>query len=278
MNRDGVVIGLSGGLDSAVIVKLCVLAVGKKNVKVLILPEKDSNKLNIQDALNYAKLLGVKYKKINITPFEKKFRLYHSFILNCIPLLRSQRNRLTEKMNAYYEKKTGTNFFESSLAGIRGKKFSKYLRKVNAYYRVKHRIRMLLLYKYAELENRMVVGAANKTEKMIGFFVKHGCDHASDIMPILNLYKTQVRLLAKYLDIPSIFLDKQPSPDIVPGVIDERVIGIKYELLDKILFLIENKKSNDEISDVLDIDESKVDYVKSLLDKSEHMRKVYDMI
>jgi len=137
---------------------------------------------------------------------------------------------------------------------------------------------MLLLYKYAELENRMVVGAANKTEKMIGFFVKHGCDHASDIMPILNLYKTQVRLLAKYLDIPSIFLDKQPSPDIVPGVIDERVIGIKYELLDKILFLIENKKSNDEISDVLDIDESKVDYVKSLLDKSEHMRKVYDMI
>ena len=106
LNRDGVVIGLSGGLDSAVIVKLCVLAVGKKNVKVLILPEKDSNKLNIQDALNYAKLLGVKYKKINITPFEKKFRLYHSFILNCIPLLRSQRNRLTEKMNAYYEKKT----------------------------------------------------------------------------------------------------------------------------------------------------------------------------
>ncbi|HJO95826.1 MAG TPA: NAD(+) synthase [Victivallales bacterium] len=277
LDRDGLLLGLSGGLDSAVIAKLCVMAEGKENVKALILPEKDSGKKNISDAVDYAKELGIKYKKINITPFVKKFGLYRSFFLNNLPLLRSQRNNLMEKLNNKFEKKTGVSPFESGLCGIRSDKYANFLKKANAYFRVKHRIRMLLLYKYAELENRMVVGAANKTEKMIGFFVKHGCDHATDIMPILGLYKAQVKILAQRLHLPQKFTQKDPSPDIMPGMTDEKLIGMEYDLLDRILYLIEKEEKTESISSQLDCDIKKVSLVNSLVNKSHHMREVYDL-
>jgi len=98
---------------------------------------------------------------------------------------------------------------------------------------------MVLLYLNGELENRLVVGAANKTEYRIGFFVKHGCDDDADIMPILGLYKTQVRELARYLNVPADIREKPPSPDIIPGITDEEAIGIPYEELDLTLMAIE---------------------------------------
>ncbi|MDI3473747.1 MAG: synthase [Candidatus Woesearchaeota archaeon] len=134
---------------------------------------------------------------------------------------------------------------------------------------------MVLLHLYGELENRLIVGAANKTEYKIGFFVKHGCDDAADIMPIINLYKTQVRELAKYLKIPSKILEKAPSPDILPGLNDEETIGLSYESLDMILLALEKGWQSSEISDSLQIDNKKVEYVKNLIKKSEHMRQVY---
>jgi NAD+ synthase len=175
----------------------------------------------------------------------------------------------------FYERRTGENPFSTSVTGLKGKEFSSYISKGNAYYRMKHRLRMVLLYYYGELENRLIVGAANKSEYQIGYFVKHGCDDAADIMPLLNLYKTQVRDLARYLDVPPRIIEKPPSPDIIPGVIDEEAIGLPYEKLDFILLALEKKLEVREIAEALDIDGKRVQYVKNLVRKSEHMRKIY---
>ena len=134
---------------------------------------------------------------------------------------------------------------------------------------------MVLLYLYGELENKLVVGAANKSEYQIGYFVKHGCDDATDIMPLLNLYKTQVRELARYLNISSRIIEKPPSPDIIPGIVDEEAIGIPYEKLDLILLALEKGWEIVEIAQTLEIEEKKVINVKNLIQKSEHMRKLY---
>ena len=135
--------------------------------------------------------------------------------------------------------------------------------------------RMLLLYLYGELENKLVVGAANKSEYKIGFFVKHGCDAATDVMPLLNLYKTQVRELAQYLNIPSKIIENPPSPDIIPGLTDEKAITISYEKLDLILLALENGWEIPEIANAWGIKEKQIIDVKILIQKSEHMRKIY---
>ena len=134
---------------------------------------------------------------------------------------------------------------------------------------------MMLIYFYAELENKLVVGATNRSEHEIGFFVKHGCDDAADVMPLLNLYKTQVRELARYLNIPLGIIEKLPSPDIIPGITDEQAIGIPYEKLDSILLALEKGWENFEIAKVLEVEEKRVVYVKNLVKRSEHMRKLY---
>ena len=121
---------------------------------------------------------------------------------------------------------------------------------------------MILLYLYGELENKLVVGAANKSEYKIGFFVKHGCDDAVDIMPLLNLYKTQVRELARYLKIPSRIIKKPPSPDIIPGICDEEAIKISYEKMDLILLALEKGWEINDIAKVLAIEKDKVIDIK----------------
>ena len=79
---------------------------------------------------------------------------------------------------------------------------------------------MVLIYYHAEQQNRSVIGSVNKTEQKIGFFVKFGCDHLADFMPIVSLYKTQVIQLANYLHVPEKIIKKAPSPDLLPGLDD----------------------------------------------------------
>jgi NAD+ synthase len=147
-----------------------------------------------------------------------------------------------------------------------------------AYYRAKHRLRMLLLYLFGERDNRLVVGAANKSEYMVGFFVKYGIDASTDIMPIMGLYKTQVIELARHLGIPTHIINKQPSPDLIPGLVDENAIGLPYSKMDLILLAIEKGWSDEEMTQVLskaDITFNNILYVRDLMKQSEHMRTVY---
>ncbi len=275
LERSGTILGLSGGIDSAVVASLCKRAVGPENTLALIMPEKDSEKEHIRDAVNFARELNIEFELIDISKYIKSFGAYKLFTLNKLPLSKKLKRIFVRKAYDFYEKKTGKPPFLSSISGFEGKEFASYLKKTNAYYRIKHRIRMLLLYMYAELENKLVVGAANKSEYKIGFFVKYGCDDNADIMPLLNLYKTQVRELAVYLNIPFRIIKKPPSPDIIPGITDEIATGVPYEKLDLVLLALEKGWRNSRIAEVLELEEKKIIYVKNLIEKSEHMRKVY---
>jgi len=276
IEREGAILGLSGGIDSAVIVALCVRALGPKKTLALIMPEKDSKKGHTENALNFAGELGIEVKLIDITPYLEELGVYKLFPLDKLLSLGKLKGALVKKAYRFYERKTGKIPFLESLSGFKDKEFNSYLAKGNAYYRAKHRLRMLLLYLYGEMENRLVVGAANKSEYKIGYFVKHGCDDATDIMPLLNLYKTQVRELAQYLNIPTRIIEKPPSPDVMPGLTDdEEVMKISYEKMDLILLALEKDWKLSDIAKTLEIEENEVIYIKNLIQKSEHMRKIY---
>ena len=276
LEREGVIFGLSGGIDSAVIAALCVRALGPKKTFALIMPEKDSKKEHTEDALSFARELGIEAKLLDITPYLEELGIYKLFPLDKILSLGKLKGTLVRKAYRFYERKTGKLPFLESLSGFRDKEFNSYLAKGNAYYRAKHRLRMMLLYLYAELENRLVVGTANKSEYKIGYFVKHGCDDATDIMSLLNLYKTQVRELACYLNIPARIIGKPPSPDVMPGLTDdEEVIRISYEKMDLILLALEKGWRLSDIVKTLKVEEDEVIYIKKLIHKSEHMRKIF---
>ena len=276
LEREGIILGLSGGIDSAVIAALCVRALGPEKTFALIMPEKDSKKEHIKDALNFAQELGIEAKLINITPYLEELGVYKLFPMDKLLSSGKLKGALVRKAYHFYERKTGKLPFLESLSGFKDKEYSSYLAKGNAYCRVKHRLRMILLYLYGEMENRLVVGAANKSEYKIGYFVKHGCDDAVDIMPLLNLYKTQVRELAQYLNIPTRIIKKPPSPDIMPGIIDdEEVISISYEELDLILLALEKGWKVSDVVKTLGVEEDEVIYIKNLKKRSEHMRKIY---
>jgi NAD+ synthase len=201
--------------------------------------------------------------------------IYKLFALGKLPFSGKSRGLLIKKAYDFYQKKTGETPFSASILGFKDKEFGSYLRKASAYYRMKHRLRMIILYLHAELENRLVVGAANNTEYKIGFLVKYGCDDAVDIMPILGLHKTQVRELARFLGVPSKIVNKAPSPDVIPGIVDEDAIGIPYEKLDLILLALEKGWDNDTIAAVLKVGTEKAEYVRNLAQRSEHMRQLY---
>ncbi len=99
---------------------------------------------------------------------------------------------------------------------------------------IKPRLRMVTLYYFANRLGYLVVGASNRSELSVGYFTKHG-DGGSDLMPLGNLVKSQVRDLARYLDIPAEIIDKPPSAGLWEGQTDEGELGLSYSELDRYL-------------------------------------------
>jgi len=92
-------------------------------------------------------------------------------------------------------------------------------------------------------------------------------------MPVISFYKTQIFNLARYLNLPSYVIEKSPSPDLIPGIIDEDMLGVSYEKLDLILFGIENNYSLDKIMSISNAEEADESRVKEIVEKSEYLRK-----
>lgn len=109
------------------------------------------------------------------------------------------------------------------------------------------RVRMIAIFDYAKNKDTLVVGTENKSEHYLGYFTRFG-DEASDIEPLAGLYKTQVRQMARELNLPDIFLQKKPSADLWLDQSDEQELGFSYELADQVLaYLIDQKISSAEI-------------------------------
>lgn len=138
---------------------------------------------------------------------------------------------------------------------------------------VKPRIRMTILYYHANSLNRLVVGTGNKSELLIGYYTKYG-DGGVDLLPIGDLYKTQVRWLAEYLGVPKGIIQKVPTAGLWTGQTDEGEIGVKYDMLDLILYgLVERRMKPKEIAKQLEIPVDTVSRILVMTQKSEHKRQ-----
>ncbi|MGE5862723.1 MAG: NAD+ synthase [Nitrososphaerales archaeon] len=222
-NYQGVVLGLSGGIDSSVALYLATKALGNNKVLGLILPDKKvSKRSDIDDAIELSQKVGINYHIIDITEIKQKY-------MDILPLEKISIGNLTA------------------------------------------RIRMNFIYYYANIEHKLVLGTSDKSELMIGYFTKFG-DGAADILPLADIYKTEVRELAKYLNLPKKILLKKSSPSLWKDQTAEDEIGMEYEKIDTILKNLAENISENANKDLLKkgIDKNDMLFVKNLLLKNKH--------
>ena len=183
------VIGVSGGVDSALSCVLTARALGPKNVLALFMPYASTTSESRQHAQIIIEQSGVDSETVEITPMVD-------------PLL----SEISE--------------------GER-------IRRGN----IMARMRMIILYDRSTAFKGLVVGTGNKTEILLGYSTLYG-DSACAINPLGDLYKTQVRQLARALEIPAEIIEKPPSADLWAGQTDEDELGFTYEQVDRLLVLI----------------------------------------
>lgn len=133
------------------------------------------------------------------------------------------------------------------------------------------RQRMVVLYDQSALLKALVLGCGNKTEILLGYCTLYG-DTACAMIPLGDLYKTQVRALAKYLGVPEQIILKTPTADLWPGQSDEGEMGFTYENVDKLLyFMIEKRYTLEELK-ALGFDESFINQVTDRIKKNRYKR------
>lgn len=270
LRKKGIVVGLSGGVDSSVVLALCTKALGNKKVIALMLPEKDSS----PDSLRLAKIvsdkLNVSYFVENITESLKALGCY------------SRRDEAVKKIfpeyNDMYKMKITVskdsmgkgvlNLFNLSVISPEGTEKIKripadeYLQIVAAS-NLKQRCRMSMLYFYAEKNNYCVAGTGNKNEYQQGFFVKNG-DGGVDIMPIGHLFKSQVYQLAEYLGIPEEILKRTPTSDTYSAeqTQEEFFFKVPFKISDPIALGMEMNVPVETIAAALELD---LNFVKNVV-------------
>jgi NAD+ synthase len=137
----------------------------------------------------------------------------------------------------------------------------------------KARSRMLVLYAEAQKRGFLVCGTGNKSELLTGYFTKHG-DGGVDLQPIGDLYKTQVRALARYLKVPKPILDKPPSAGLHPGQTDEGDMGMSYADLDAILRGMELNHGEEVIVRKTGLSLALVRKVDRMMRRTEHKQRL----
>ncbi|MGC8784684.1 MAG: NAD(+) synthase [Armatimonadota bacterium] len=268
--REGVVVGLSGGIDSAVVAVLAARALGAERVLGLSLPERDSAPESKRLARQLARSLGIRYRTVGLTLPLALLGVYWQVPLWLVPGRRLKAKAVLRYYRQFHEAlPEGETPFSAVMLGTRSLS-APWLNQTVAYHRVKVRLRMTVLYYYAERFNLLVAGTANKTELATGFFVKYG-DAAADIAPLAHLYKTQVRTLARYLDVPEPIIARPPSPDLLPGLTDELAIGLDYTTLDRVLWRLERGANAEAVAAELGLSPEQVRYVQTLTERARRL-------
>jgi NAD+ synthase len=231
----GVVVGMSGGVDSALTAALCVRALGPENVFGLMLPLSFTPSQDTDHAVKHAKQMEVRYE---IVPIDMITR---SFFKELKANMKDQRSKV-------------------AIGNVRA------------------RTRMVVLYYYANLHNALVAGTGDKSEDLIGFFTKYG-DGGVDFLPISHLYKTQVRDMARYLEVPEEIAGKPASPQLHPGHQATDEIPIGYEEMDPILVgLVDKNMEPEDVAAATGVSIDTVNLIVKKMKTSEHKRKYPPMV
>lgn len=267
--RGGAVVGLSGGVDSAVVGELCVRALGKERVLGLLLPEKESNPLSLEYGKKQAEKMGINYLQVDITPFLERLGLYqerNSVIRDIFPEF-DDTFRFQVTLPQDLLERDRINYHILTIEDRDGNRKSRRLSgkewlRISACQNMKQRVRMILLYHYAESYNYLVAGTTNKTEAIQGFYVKYG-DGGVDIEPIAHLYKTQVYQLARHLGVIEEIIHRVPSPDTysLPVSDKEFYFCLDYELLDLLLYSYQNRIPFEQVVESLNLSNEQVERV-----------------
>ncbi len=200
LNRVGfqkTLMGLSGGIDSAVSLYLSAKAVGPENVLAVRMPFKTSPPETLNDAQMMIDDLGVQSMTVDITP-------------------------MVDPLINYYD----------DMSKIRAGN-------------IMARMRMIVLYDQSVAFNGLVMGTSNKSEMLLGYTTIFG-DSAAALQPLGDLYKTQVRQLARHLGVPDNVIDKAPSADLWDGQTDEGELGFTYAEVDQLLYLLVDQRYRPE--------------------------------
>ena len=263
--KKGIVIGLSGGIDSAVTAALCVKAIGPENVLGLILPEKESDENSQKLAELLAQTLKIKTVNKDISNILDLFGVYENKekIVKKIFVNFNHKCKYRIAVPSKTEENSGIPFLEieDDKNVIHKLKISldDFLN-LTASTSIKHRTRMIMLYYYAEKNDFLVTGTTNKTEFLQGYFVKYG-DGGSDIEPLNHLYKSQIYQIADFLKLPEVIRNQQASPDVWSfSTSDEEFFyAAHYNIVDLILLARENNVSIEEIKKYSDISIEKIE-------------------
>ena len=266
LRRAGTVVGISGGIDSSVVLALCVRAFGPARVLGVMMPERDSSPDSLVLGRKVADRFGVESLVEDLTDALEGFGCYRrrdEAIQRVFP----------EYTPAYKAKITlpgsvldsdALNIFYLTVISPDGEETSKRLNprdylQIVAASNFKQRSRMSMLYYHAELRNYAVAGTPNKNEHDQGFFVKWG-DGGYDVAPILHLYKTQVYQLAGYLGVPEEICQAMPTTDTysAPCSQEEFFFRMPFATMDLLWYALEHEVPVTETAQAMDLSEAQV--------------------
>jgi NAD+ synthase len=243
LRRRGVVLGLSGGIDSSVTAALCVAALGSEHVLAVLMPEHDSDPDSLHLGRLVADHLQIRSVVENIGPTLQAMGCYHrrdEAIRKIVPEFASGWRCKVVLANALTDRGYNISSLVVETPTGEQRKFRMPLEvylAVIAATNMKQRVRKQLEYYYADRLNYVVAGTPNRLEYDQGFFVKNG-DGSADIKPIAHLYKSQVYQLAQYFRIPQEVQVRPPTTDTwsLAQTQEEFYFSVPYPVMDLCLY------------------------------------------
>jgi NAD+ synthase len=217
LHRRGLIVAISGGIDSSVCATLAVKAVGANKVFGLLMPERDSSSESVTKGRIVAEHLGIEYIVSDIAPALEAIGCYRWRDEAMQAVFPEYRSTWKSKITISGGNEGRVNHFKLVVEDERGERFEQrlglkeYLQIVAAT-NFKQRIRKTLEFFHADRLNYAVLGTPNRVEYDQGFFVKNG-DGSADLKPIAHLYKSQVYMLARHLGLPEDICNSTPSTD-----------------------------------------------------------------